>query len=62
VASRWLVNDQSTALLMDKFYLGLKDGLPKAEALRQAKLQLIESEDFHHPFFWGSFTLIGSWL
>jgi CHAT domain-containing protein len=62
IASRWLVNEESTIILMDAFYRHLKHGLPKAEALRQAKLQLIRSAEFNHPFFWGSFTLIGSWL
>ncbi|NJR71268.1 MAG: CHAT domain-containing protein, partial [Synechococcales cyanobacterium CRU_2_2] len=50
IASRWLVNEQSTITLMDAFYYGLKQGLSKAEALRQAKLQLIHSADFNHPF------------
>jgi CHAT domain-containing protein len=62
IASRWLVSEQSTVMLMDAFYRNLKQGLSKAEALRQAKLELIHSADFNHPFFWGSFTLIGSWL
>lgn len=61
VASLWLVNEESTVALMSEFYQGLKNGLSKAEALRQAKLTLINSSDFNHPFFWGSFQLIGSW-
>jgi CHAT domain-containing protein len=62
IASLWLVDESSTTIMMNQFYSGLKSGLPKAAALRQAKLALMDSPDFNHPFFWGSFILIGSWL
>jgi CHAT domain-containing protein len=62
LASLWLVDESSTTIIMDQFYHGLKSGLSKVEALRQAKLTLMDSPDFNHPFFWGSFILIGSWL
>jgi CHAT domain-containing protein len=62
IASLWLVDESSTVVLMDEFYRRLSGGMSKAEALRQAKLVLMESEDFKHPFFWGSFVLVGGWL
>jgi CHAT domain-containing protein len=62
LASLWLVDESSTTIIMNQFYSGLRAGLPKAAALRQAKLALMDSPDFNHPFFWGSFILIGSWL
>lgn len=62
IASLWLVNEESTVALMDEFYFQMIQGLSKAEALRQAKLNLIHNPEFSHPFFWGSFQLIGSWL
>ena len=34
----------------------------KAEALRQAQLALIDSQDFNHPFYWSPFVLVGNWL
>ena len=38
VASLWSVSDQSTAMLMERFYrLWKEDGLTPAEALRQAQ-------------------------
>jgi CHAT domain-containing protein len=47
VLSRWKVDDDATALLMTRFYenllgqrKGLKAGMPKAEALREAKAWL----------------------
>src|SRR5260370_16313338 len=43
VVSLWNVNDAATADLMRGFYENLKRGLPKDEALRQAKLKLLSS-------------------
>lgn len=62
LASLWLVEEASTAQLMGKFYQGLKRGLPKAEALRQAQLLLLASPEYNHPYYWSSFILVGSWL
>ena len=62
VASLWLVEEASTAQLMGKFYQGLKNGLSKAEALRQAQLALLANPEYAHPYYWSSFILVGSWL
>jgi CHAT domain-containing protein len=43
VASLWEVADDSTAMLMGEFYKNLKS-MPKAEALRQAQLTLMQAE------------------
>ena len=41
VSSLWTVEDQSTSLLMEKFYkLHLEDGLEPAQALRKAQFWL----------------------
>jgi CHAT domain-containing protein len=71
VVSLWKVEDQSTALLMERFYQRLKTGQNKAQALRQAKLEIIGSsiklkatgteESLAAPFFWAPFILIGDW-
>jgi CHAT domain-containing protein len=46
MASLWAVNDQSTSLLMQRFYEFLASGeLTKAEALQQAQLSLLYSQD-----------------
>ncbi|MGI0485838.1 CHAT domain-containing protein [Pantanalinema rosaneae CENA516] len=43
IASLWLVNDASTSLLMRQFYTNLAAGnMTKAEALRQAQLNLLQ--------------------
>lgn len=62
VASLWLVDAKSTASLMGEFYKGLKVGLSKAEALRQAQITLLEKPEYQHPYYWAPFVLVGSWL
>ena len=62
VASLWLVDAESTTVLMGEFYKNLRNGLSKAEALRQAQLVLFKSPLYHHPYFWAGFILVGSWL
>jgi CHAT domain-containing protein len=62
VASLWLVEAESTAMLMHEFYRGLNNGLSKAEALRQAQLSLKSNPKYSHPYFWAPFILVGSWL
>ncbi|WP_052055546.1 CHAT domain-containing protein [Myxosarcina sp. GI1] len=65
LATLWSVKDNSTTLLMNEFYQELvrsQSGLNKGEALRQAQLALIDSEDFDHPFYWAAFVLVGNWL
>jgi CHAT domain-containing protein/Flp pilus assembly protein TadD len=44
LGSLWSVNDASTSQLMQQFYTNLKAGMPKAEALRQAQLTLIQGQ------------------
>jgi CHAT domain-containing protein len=59
--SLWNVNDSATSALMTAFYQNLNRGLPKREALRQAKLSLLHSRNtvWRHPYFWAAFVLVG---
>ena len=61
VTSLWPVDDDATAILMEYFYKALSEGLPKDQALQQAKLQYLEQSDpaGRHPFYWSSFVLLG---
>ena len=73
LVSLWRVDDQATALLMKQFYsswLGADDGevrrgMPKSEALADAKRFLRGYEDgsgerpYEHPFYWSAFVLVG---
>ena len=63
LASLWLVNDEATALLMEKFYQELANSnVTKAEALRRAQVAILKSERFNDPYFWSAFVLVGNWL
>ncbi len=64
LATLWPVVDASTSALMQRLYAKLQgDAAPsKAEALRQAQLALLESDDWAHPRFWAPFILMGNWL
>jgi len=59
VVSLWQVDDVSTADLMVGFYSQLKAGLDRSEALRQAKLEMIDRSRYSHPYFWAPFILVG---
>lgn len=61
LVSQWKVNDASTAQLMVTFYRRLMAGSDKAEALRQAQVQLLRSTRHNHPFYWSPFILVGDW-
>ncbi len=66
IMSNWKVDDEFTADFMPLFYeYVLRDGLPKANALANAKRDVLAARDantdFHyqHPFFWAAFNLYG---
>ncbi len=61
VVSLWQVNDVATSELMRNFYDHLDKGLNKDEALRQAKLDYLQSapELTQHPGFWSPFIMMG---
>jgi len=78
IASLWRVDDASTADLMGDFYTRWVSGagkLDKAEALREAQVQLLEekivpapdpqnpdaAKSFAHPHYWAPFILMGNW-
>lgn len=76
IASLWAVDDGGTQALMSVFYHKLStDKLTKTVALRQAQIALIKdiestnhimpvanNGNFHHPYYWASFILIGNGL
>ncbi|NEO13506.1 MAG: CHAT domain-containing protein [Moorea sp. SIO3F7] len=63
IASLWYVDDLATAELMTRFYQKLATGqVTKAEALRLAQQELLQSEQFNHPYYWSAFILLGNWL
>jgi CHAT domain-containing protein len=65
VTTLWKINDQSTSEIMRSFYKNLSDGLSKKEALRQAKLNYLSSNDdvfLRHPYYWSGIVLTGNTL
>jgi CHAT domain-containing protein len=72
LATLWEVNDDSTAAIMKNFYQQLENNLQnnlqnknfnKAEALRQAQLQLWNTaqRDWRVPAFWSAYVIVGNW-
>lgn len=61
VMSLWETNGLIAKDLMPMFYRNLTEGLPKDEALRQAKLNFLASspDHLHDPRMWANFVLIG---
>lgn len=61
ITTLWPVNDAATAAIMEDFYRGLKEGLHKDAALRQAKLRYLDQSDRlgMHPFFWAGYIPVG---
>lgn len=62
LVSYWTVSDASTSKLMTSFYrhhLGLSSERSFSYALREAKLELIRSQQFADPYYWAAFVLIG---
>jgi CHAT domain-containing protein/Tfp pilus assembly protein PilF len=59
LVSLWKVQDRSTADLMVNFYRQLDRDKDKTEALRLAKLQLIQQNRYAHPYYWAPFVLTG---
>lgn len=61
VVSFWSVADESTSQLMTSFYQQLitVNDKPFADALREAKLEMIRQEKYASPYYWAPFVLIG---
>ena len=62
VMSLWKIPDQSATKIMTSFYQGLAKGLPKNEALTEAKKYYRETTvepELRHPFYWAGFRVDG---
>lgn len=57
IASLWSVDDEATRALMVSFYSHLRQGLPQADALRLAQIDV--RRDYPHPYYWAGFVLTG---
>lgn len=62
IMSLWKINDRSATEIINQFNRNLKKGQKKDVALRNAKLDYLNSNTIYsrsHPFFWSAFILIG---
>jgi hypothetical protein len=62
ITSLWKADDELTASLMISFYRNLKKGYTRDEALRNAKLECLHSDQNHRlksPVLWANFICIG---
>lgn len=57
VMSLWSVPSHETMQMMTGFYQALAKGMGKADALRAARLALMQERT--NPFFWGAFVMAG---
>ena len=53
----WSIDDAKSSALMRSFYRYLRQGLPKDQALRRARLDYLDENrgEFAHPFFWAAY-------
>jgi len=60
LVSLWAVNDQASYQLMERFYFHLRASGSIMEALQKAKLEMIHSRVFSHPYYWAGFVITGN--
>lgn len=61
VMSLWEVNDRFGALVVDKFYYYLSEGMSKNKALHLAKTEVLAQGNalYAHPYYWAGLVLMG---
>jgi CHAT domain-containing protein len=61
LTSLWKIDEQSSAIIIELFYNNIKQGLPKDEALKQAKLTYLFNAEGRTmaPHYWAGLVLIG---
>jgi CHAT domain-containing protein len=59
LVSLWPVAESSTPRLMLGVYKRLGAGDPKAVALQESKLDMLQTQVWAHPFYWSPFVLVG---
>jgi CHAT domain-containing protein len=61
VMSLWQVSDAATRDLMVEYYKRLQAHEGAGEALRKVQLEMLQSSERSHPFYWASFIQSGDW-
>ncbi|WP_372398829.1 CHAT domain-containing protein [Azospirillum sp. HJ39] len=60
VGTLWQVNDSATSVLLEAFYLALRQGNTAAAALGIAQKAMSQRTGYSHPYYWAGFTVIGA--
>ncbi|HEY6803657.1 MAG TPA: tetratricopeptide repeat protein [Pyrinomonadaceae bacterium] len=64
LVSRWDVDAAARSQFVNGFYSRMKFGtrapVSSAAAVRQSMLQLRHSTEYHHPYYWAGFALVGN--
>jgi WD40 repeat protein/CHAT domain-containing protein len=61
LSSLWSVPSGSTSQLMIAFYSHMNKGMDKAQALRAAQLEVMNTPGCTQPVYWAAFNLMGDW-
>jgi CHAT domain-containing protein len=61
VMSVWQIDEKTSARIVEDFYQNLSEGMPKNEALRQAKLKYLKENpgELSAPYYWAGMVLLG---
>lgn len=62
IISLWDVNDYASSHIMTSFYKNLRKGMTKPEALQQAKIEYLQTNDelMNNPYYWAGFDYYGN--
>lgn len=61
VVSLWKVDDTGTKDLMVNYYKRLLNEEGRSEALHQTQLDMLQTPNYQHPYFWAAFIPSGDW-
>ncbi len=59
INSFWEVSDDGTQHLMTTFYDLYLEGVPPREAMREARLEMVNNPRWSSPFYWSAFAMVG---
>jgi CHAT domain-containing protein len=59
--SLWKVDDEGTKDLMVSYYRRLMAKVDRSEALRQTQLEMLQNQNYQHPYYWAAFIPSGDW-
>ena len=59
--SLWKVDDEATKDLMVSYYQKLTAGKGRSEAIRETQLEMLNRQEYQHPYYWASFVPSGNW-